>query len=165
MLNNGIYPNEITVSLLVDALGNCKPSRLDEAKALVAKMERDGYIASNNARVATTLIRACARSSDLEGALTAYRAIEIPDVIAFNVLLNSFCEGRRIKMAIDVLNANLLKKEKGLSYIIPDVATFSILISSLLRVGTVEASKAAYKLYKEMRNEWGVIPDTGVVDA
>ena len=165
MLNNGIYPNEITVSLLVDALGNCKPSRLDEAKALVGKMEKDGYIASNNARVATTLIRACARSSDLEGALTSYRAIEKPDVIAFNALLNAFCEGRRIKMAIDVLNANWKKKEKDLSYIIPDVATFTILISSLLKVGTVEASKAAYKLYKEMRNEWGVVPDAGVVDA
>jgi len=165
MLSKRIHPNEITLSLLVDALGNCKPSRVEEAKSLIAKMDVNGFVASDNARVATTLIRACAHSSDLEGALAAYCVIGKPDVIAFNALLNAFCEGRRIRMAIKALNANLKKKEKGSSYILPDVVTYTILISSLLKVGTEEASKAAYKLYKEMRNEWQIIPDTGIVDA
>jgi len=165
MLTKRIEPNEITVSLIVDALGNCKPSRVEEAKALITKMDKDGFVASNNVRVATTLIRACAHSSDLEGALSSYRVIVKPDIIAFNALLGAFCEGRRIRMAIDVLNANLKKKEKELGYILPDVVTYTTIISALLKVGTAEASKAAYKLYKEMRTEWQIMPDTGIVDA
>ena len=120
--------------------------------------------------MSTTLIQACARSSDLEGALTAYRGIEKPDVIAFNSLLNGFCDCGRVKMAIDILNANLKKKKtkttkkKDVKCITPNVATYTILISSLLGIGTSGSSERSFKLYKEMKDEWKILPDPCLID-
>jgi len=165
MLKERVYPNAITIATLVDALGRCKPSRVDEAKALIDKMDADRFVARTNARVSTTLIRACAGSSDLEGALNAYRGIKEPDVIAFNALLNTFCQCGRVKMAIDVLSANLKKKKKEVDCIIPDVVTYTILISSLLEIGTAVASRGSFKLFREMKVEWSIVPDAGLVDA
>lgn len=164
MLSAGVSPNAITISTLVDSLGRNKPSRIDEAKALVDRMHVARFVSKSNARVSTNLIRACARSSDLEGSLTAYRGIRKPDVIAFNALLNAFCENNRVKMAIEILNANLKKKKKG-DCITPDVATYTILISSMLQIGSTASSNGAYSLYKEMRAEWDIIPDTGLIDS
>lgn len=171
MINSGVSPNAITVATLVDGLGKNKPSRLDEAKALIDKMDVDGFVSKSNARVSTTLIQACARSSDLEGALTAYRGIEKPDVIAFNSLLNGFCDCGRVKMAIDILNANLKKKKtkttkkKDVKCITPNVATYTILISSLLGIGTSGSSERSFKLYKEMKDEWKILPDPCLIDS
>jgi pentatricopeptide repeat protein len=165
MLQLGIYPDEITISTLVEAHGICQPPRIKQAKVLIEDAHTHGMVSKNNARVATSLICACANSSDLEGALVAYRAIQYPDVVAFNALLKACCLDRKLKMAIEILNENLKNKQDGTRFISPDVATYTILISSLLAVATVDASKAAYKFYKEMKNVWKIYPDTGLIDA
>ena len=168
MVNAEVYPNAVTISTLVGSLGQCKPHRVEEAKALVERMDADGFVSENNLKVATNLIRAHASSSDLEGALQVYRRIPKPDVIAFNALLNTFCECGRIKMAIEILHDNLKKKKdqkKDVNCIIPDTATFTILISSLLAIGTEAASKASLKLYIQMKDQWEIAPDAGLVDA
>ncbi len=165
MINAGVKPNAVTIATLVDGLGKNKPSRLDQAKALVAKMDSDGYVSKSNVRVSTTLIHACTRANDLEGALKAYRRIEKPDVIAFNALLSGFCDCSRAKMAVNILDANLKKKLKGMDFVNPDVATYTILISALLGIGTPGASERSYKLYKEMKDEWKIIPDPCLIDS
>lgn len=165
MLHLGINPNEITISTLVEALGLCQPSRIEQAKDLVENAHSNGIVSKNNARVATSLICACANSSDLEGALVAYRAIQHPDVVAFNALLKACCWEKKFKMSIEILSNNLENRQNGARFISPDVATYTILISSLLAVSTVDASKAAYKLYKEMKSVWDISPDIGLIDA
>ena len=97
----------------------------------------------------------------MEGALATYRDLKRPDVIALNSLLSGFCDCGRVKMAIDILNNSKKKKDS----ITPDVATYTILISSLLGVGTLDASKASFKLYKEMKNEWKILPDPCLIDS
>jgi pentatricopeptide repeat domain (PPR motif) len=165
MLHLGKHPNEITISTLVEALSLCQPSRIEQAKAIIEHAHSHGMVSKNNMRVATSLISACANSSDLEGALVAYRSIQQPDVVAFNALLKAFCLNGKLKMAIDILNKNLKNRQDGTMFIVPDVATYTLLISSLLAVTTADASKAAYKFYKEMKYIWKIHPDTGLIDA
>jgi len=165
MMNAGIKPNAITITLFVDALGRSIPPRLDKAKALIQKTCNEGIIPFGSPMVSTALIRACGYASDLEGALIAYESISTPDLIAFNALLDTCCRCKQSKRAIQILERNRQMREEGLSYITPDVASYGSIISCLLKVGTPAASNAVKKLYTDMKSEWMIAPDHVLIDA
>jgi len=161
-----VRPNVITEATLIDALGRCKPSRIGEAKELVVKFHQAGLVASGNQRVATALIRACANSLDLDGIQAAYHDIHTPDTIAFNALIEGCCRCGKVRMALETMadnNDSYLNRDKN-GYISPDVVTYTILMSAILKIGTSSASNRALLLYKEMKRVWGIMPDRALVD-
>lgn len=165
MTDNGIKLNAITITIFVEALGRCIPSRLDQAKALVQSTCDEGIIPFGTPMVSTALIRACGNGSDLEGAISAYESILKPDLIAFNALLDTCCRCTNSKRAIQLLERNKQRREDGLSHIIPDVASYGSIIACLLKVGTPAASNAMKKLYNEMKTIWAIAPDHILIDA
>ena len=114
-----VYPNVVTVTLLIDGLANCNPPRCKEAKELVQHLEfslrtkqQQQYkymmnkplhrISLANARIGTTLIRAFGRACDVEAATDAFRRITKPDVVALNALLDACCKSSELKLAFEM---------------------------------------------------------------
>eukprot|EP00804_Cyclotella_cryptica_P019594 CCRYP_014336-RA/>CCRYP_014336-RA protein AED:0.00 eAED:-0.00 QI:94/0/0.5/1/1/1/2/0/1025 len=115
-----IYPNVVTVTLLIDGLANCNPPRCKEAKDLVQHLEftmrvkqkgeystaaSEGYsnqISLSNAKIATALIRAYGRANDIDAATESFRRIAHPDVVALNALLDACCRCSQLKRAFDM---------------------------------------------------------------
>jgi len=164
MMQARIKPNAITVSTMIDALGRCDPPRLNQAKALAAKFDELGYVPLQGARVSTAMIQACGRSNDLEGVVETFGRIAKPDAVAFNTYLDSCCRCGEVKMALDGLKDNAVRSQSEKSFVLPDVATYTVLISTLLKIGNVAASDHTRKLYREMKQLWGIQPDKGLVD-
>ncbi len=159
-----LYPNDITAATMVDALSRCKPPRLDEAKELILELDSKGLVLSSNQRICTALIRACTNALDLDGIESAYSNLQNPDTISFNSLIDGYCRCGKIKKGLEAMaDNNDLYRGEG-KYITPDVVTYTILISAVLRIGTSAASSRALLLYNEMKSIWGIIPDQALVD-
>jgi len=167
MLKSKIKPNSVTVSVVVDALGKCSQPRLAEAKALVAKLSKDDEILEGNERVGTALIKTYTAGGDIDGALQAFRGIRKPDVIAINAFLDACCRCGKVKVAFDTFEhyfgLDSWKTSNG-STLRPDVVTYSILLSALLKKNIPGAAKRAQKLYNEMRDVHRIKPDIALVD-
>jgi hypothetical protein len=65
MMQLGVRPNDVTLSVLVYAVGKCSRSRVKEAKAWVDKLERGNFVPSGNAKLITALVHTC--GGDLKG--------------------------------------------------------------------------------------------------
>ena len=167
MLTKGMCPNDVTLSVFVEAFGRCNPPRIDEARSLVQNFDDEGFVPIRSVKVVTALMRACSYDSDIKGVLSAYSKIEKPDTISFNVLVDSCCRCGQPKLALKLIEEN---QEKSLSrasqarIVNPDVTTFSTLIAALLKVGNTAASSRAQGLYRDMKQFWGIKPDKGLVD-
>ena len=157
-------PNIITVSTMVDALGKCKPSRIDEAKRLIVNLDENRLISSSDRRICTALIRGCANSLDLDGMENTYKRIHEPDTIAFNALIEGYCRCGKIKKALEIIADNNDTCREGGRFVTPDVVTYTILISAVLKIGTSSASQRALLLYNEMKRIWGITPDKALID-
>lgn len=162
MLKRGIRPNSVTISVLVNGLGRCEPPRLAEAKALVQKLRKDGIIAIDDHKVTTALIRTCGAGHDLKGALENFQRLAKPDVVAVNAFLDACCHCEKEKLAFETFK-HFFGDASG-SYISPDVITYTILISALLKQGTPKAMQRTIVLYNEMRKRRGIMPDQALVD-
>ena len=69
------------------------------------------------------------------------------------------------KMKDDSAISNIVDKKSDEAFVLaPDVITFSILISALLKIGSSSAADRARLLYKDMKFSWGISPDNGLVD-
>ncbi|KAL3765145.1 hypothetical protein ACHAWO_004323, partial [Cyclotella atomus] len=117
-----VYPNVVTVTLLIDGLANCNPPRVKEAKELVQHIEftimrsgkqkkgRYGRVSSDGSirispsetRIGTALIRAYGRDYDADSAVNAFRRIAKPDVVALNALLDACCKSNKLKIAFEM---------------------------------------------------------------
>jgi pentatricopeptide repeat protein len=159
-----VHPNVITATTLIDAFGRCKPSRIQQAEDLIVEFEENGYMPANNQRVSTALIRACSNSCDLEGVQRAYKNILLPDTISFNSVIEGYCRCGKVKMALETMADNNDRHHEGGEHIVPDVATYTILMSGILKIGTSSASNRALLLYNEMKRVWGIMPDRALVD-
>jgi len=164
MIKDGENPNAVTIATLVDAFGKCSPPRIEEAKALVKKLDQDGYVTARHPRVATALIRTCSNGLDFEGATLAYQNIVRPDIVALNAYLDACCRCEEIKTALHVFSENTLNFQQGRKFIKPDVISYTVLISSLLNTGKSAASVQAQQLYQDMKRYWGIVPDRGLTD-
>jgi len=190
MIKDGVLPDPITVSAVVEGMGRCVPPRLREARTVLAKLERDGLVSGRNERAGTALIKASARTGDFDGAVAAYRAIDEPDLVAFNAFLDACTRTGRSDAAFEVFKkfvgraAGTSTRAGGRRDVAapesqsssssvatggggikqkPDVVTFTVLISALLKMDTLPARKRVYRMYREMRM-WGIRPDPGLVD-
>jgi len=162
MLKNGVNPNPVTVSVLVDGLGRCEPPRLAEAKAIVIKLQKDGIIADGDLRVTTALIRACGAGNDLKGALENFRQLNKLDVVAVNAFLDACCRCEKAKLAFETFDHYF--GEKSGSMLTPDVITYTILIAALLKQGTPQAMQRTIVVYNDMRKRRDIMPDIRLVD-
>jgi pentatricopeptide repeat protein len=169
MMRDGIQPNEVTVSVIVDAFGKCDRPRIAEAIALVGKLETDGIVAENNTRISTALVQLYGAGKDLAGALMIFRKIRRPDVAAINALLDACVRCSNEKIALETFDFHFRGSSPRQR---PDVISFSIMITSLLKMNYFEASKSARneasksarKLYEEMKFRRRLMPDKALVD-
>jgi len=165
MTKSDARPNALTVSTIVDGLGKCFPPRIEQAKWIVAKLDQDGKVSCQDKRVGTALIHACGDNGDFQGSLEAFSSIAEPDTIALNAFLDACCKCDEVKTALKTFDQTISgagkKKSKALR---PDVISYTILISALLKMGTSPASDRAHVLYEEMKSLWGIKPDIALVD-
>ena len=167
MMKSGIRPNDVTISVLILALGRCHPApRVEEAKALVAKLEANGIVsAPNNQKVATALIRVCRLAGDMDGALEAFQKLRKPDLVAVNTFLDACarCSSDPV-VAVKTFRHYFGGENITSTRLEPDVISYSILICALLKQDTNGSSKEAERFYDEMKNARCIAPDKAMVD-
>jgi len=177
MQSMNIHPNVVTVALVVDGLGRCNPPRCNEARELVLHLERNASlgVSLSNKKIATALIQAYGRANDVDSAMESFTRIASADVVAFNALLDVCCRCDQVKLALDLFKKHAsydlsdkqksaVSTKKGQHSIIPDVVTYTTLISSLLQLKTRAAVKRATSLYSEMKQKLRISPDTILID-
>jgi pentatricopeptide repeat protein len=164
MMKMGVPPNTVTVSTIVHALGRCSTPRVKEAATLVEKLERQKVIPFANAQVTTNLIRTCGIGNDLKGAVTAFRKLKNPDVVAINAFMDACCRCGRVDLAVETFGFYFRKKDGDEQKREADVISYSVLISSFIKSGSYENLQAAQKYYVEMKTESLIRPDNTLVD-
>lgn len=163
MVTKGVRPTVITISTLLECLAKCSSPRIGEATTIVQRFERDGIIPVNDAKVNTAMLRVYGAAKDVKGALDVFRRIEKPDIIAVNAFLGAACRSGELKVAFDTFDHLFGPQKHSRHYLTPDVITFSILMSSQLRLNTVRSVRKAQDLYQDMRSR-RIKPDIALVD-
>jgi len=161
MVRKGVRPTVTTISILLESFAKCANPRISEAKSIVERFEKNGIIPSNHAKVNTAMIRVYGAANDVKGALAVFRRIEKPDIVAVNAFLDASCRSGEQSVAFHTFDH--LFGSDATATMTPDVITYTILISSQLRLNTLPASRKAQELYQEMR-ERGISPDIALVD-
>jgi hypothetical protein len=151
----------------VYAMGKCNPPRVREAKALVDKIERGNFVPSGNAKVITALVHTCGLGGDLKCAVDSFRKLEQPDLVAVNTFLDACCRSNRERLAVEAFDHYFRKtktNDVSKAKLKPDVVSYSVLISALLKKETDESIEHARGLYREMKSMFQIFPDTTLVD-
>jgi len=161
MIDERIMPDANTVAIILDGFGHCVRPRMKEAVTLVEKFENQKIIPKNHIRVTTALIRVCASSHNLDGALKCFRRISHPDVAAINALIDAAVRTGNDNIAIETFGRYF---HGEIPRAVPDVISFSTLIGAYLKKGTFDGSRAARELYHDMRFQRRILPDRGLVD-
>lgn len=159
MLREGIKPNAVTISVMVDAFGRCERPRVVEAKSLVSKLEAQGIISSHSPKIATSLVQLYGVVKDLKGAVESFRSIQTPDTAAVNAFIAACSRCDKDKLAIDTFGHYFRSDTHRLQ---PDVISYSIMITAVLN-NSIEGSSRARKLYEEMRRR-RIVLDNALVD-
>jgi len=160
MVKKGVRPTVKTISILLHCFATCSEARISEATAIVSRLEADGVIPKNHAKVNTAMIKVYGAADDVEGALAVFRRIKEPDVIAVNAFLDAACRCGKTTVAFETFKF-LFGSSK--TRLLPDVITFSILLSSQLRLNSSIGSQKAQATYKDMKDR-GIAPDIPLVD-
>jgi len=166
MVKWGIRPNGSTVSVLIQAMGKCNPPRLEEAFALVRRLESDGIVTERDINVKTSLIHTCGLARQLQHAKTVFSDLQAPDVVAVNAYMDAMCRCGANAEAIGVFHhwfggyRNATGSDR---YLEPDVVSYTIIIDSMLRKRAVSSTRKAQRSYAEMRSR-GVMPDNQLID-
>lgn len=161
MIDQRIMPDSSTVAIILDGFGHCLRPRMKEAVTLVEKLETQKIIPTNHIRVTTALIRVCSSCNNLDGAITCFRRISHPDVAAVNALMDAAVRTGNDEVAIETFSRYF---HGEIPRAVPDVISFSTLISAYLKKGTFDASRSARELYQDMRFQRRILPDKGLVD-
>ena len=164
MIRSGVRPNAVTVSTLISAMGNCSTPRIKEAKILIETLERGKLINPGNPKIVTALIQICGVGDDLAGALEAFRSLKTPDTMAINAFLEVVCRFGREKVALDTFERYFRSPEAVEGSAKPDVVSYSILISCLMKKTRPDYMRRAQELYEEMKAQDRVYPDNFLVD-
>ena len=164
MISKGVRPTLTTVTTLLECFAKCSCPRIGEATAIVQRFEQDGVIPKNDARVNTAMLRVYGAAKDIKGALRIFRSITKPDIVAVNAFLDAACKSGEVKIAFDTFDFLFgPRRPSKYSYLSPDVITFSILMSSQLRLKSVPSARKAQGLYQDMRSRQ-IQPDIPLVD-
>lgn len=160
MMSSGMQPNDITVTVLVDALGHCNPPRVHDACLLVEKCETKKFIKAGNSKVLTALVNAYGKVGDVDGATIAFNKILQPDTIAINSFMDCCCRCGEEKSAFKIFASF----SKNRNQLVPNVISYSIVIDAMLRQPAANSVKRAQLKYEEMKQDWNICPDTVLVD-
>jgi pentatricopeptide repeat protein len=160
MVKAGISPDVITLSVLVDGLGQCPIPRIREAQWLVEHFEQQGVIPTGHPKVITALVRACSRLQDIHPVIQIFRRLENPDTIAVNAFLDACCRCQKDKMAFETFQ-HYFRQRRSIK---PDVISYTVLMSALLKRNTAESIRQLQNLYLEMTMKESIRPDNGLVD-
>jgi len=160
MVKKGVRPTVKTISILLSCLATSSKPTISEATGIVSKLETDNIIPKNHLRVNTAMIRVFGATCDLEGALAVFRRIKEPDVMAVNTFLDAACRCGQSAVAFETFDSIFEDKKSSL---LPDVITFSILLSSQLRLNSSIGSLRALATYKDMKAR-EIVPDIPLVD-
>jgi pentatricopeptide repeat protein len=161
MMERGIRPNDVTVSVIVGAFGKCDQPRTTEAVSLMNTLCVDGFLSRNNVKVATSFVQLYGVDQNLGSALDAFRGIKRPDVAAINSLLHACLRCNNEAVALKTFNYYFQEDSERQS---PDVTSYSTMISFFLKENSSSGSKAARKLYENMKYKRRIMPDTALVD-
>eukprot|EP00980_Cylindrotheca_fusiformis_P028766 scaffold22642_cov134-Cylindrotheca_fusiformis.AAC.21 len=143
MMKRGIRPNVVTVTAILGGFGKCDQPRTVEATSLVNKLRDDGIISRSNIKVATSLIQLYGVDQNLPLALETFRGINVPDVAAVNALLHACVRCNNEVVAWKTFNQYFREGSKRNSW---------------------DGSKAARKLYHDMKYKRRILPDKALVD-
>ena len=161
MIDQRIMPDADTVAIILDGFGHCVRPRMQDAVTLVERLESQKIIPSNHIRVTTALIRVFSSCDNLDGAITCFRRISDPDVVAVNALIDAAVRTGNDKIAIETFSRYFQGETPRA---VPDVISFSTLIGAYLKKGTFDSTRAARELYQEMRFQRRILPDKALVD-
>ena len=190
MIRAGIRPNSLTASSIVRMYGRCLPTPLlNEATAIIQKLTNVGYLEVGDLRVNTEIIIALGNAASsnhddaaniLTKATKIFRGIRGPDTVAMNAFLDTCCRCGAVGSALDVFsgltnevpmtttatNTTAASSSSSMSATIiePNIVTYSVLITSLLSIGSAASAEKARELYTDMKVSWGIKPDRGLVD-
>jgi pentatricopeptide repeat protein len=162
MLSANVRPNAVTVSVLVGALGRSQPPRVDEAKAIVKKLETEGFISGEDPKIATSLVWTFGQAGDFRGAVQAFGKIRTPDTVAINAFMEACYQCECEKTTFDTFEHFFGKGSTGKTQ--PDVVTYSILIRALLTQNSPLLLERIRRLYNEMKTKRRISPDKALVD-
>jgi pentatricopeptide repeat protein len=159
MLQSGVRPNAATVSTIVSALGRCSMPRVDAAKLLVQQLSDQSFLVPGNSQVVAALVQTCGAGRDIAGALEAFKMLENPDTISVNAFLDASCRCGKDELAFQTFE-HYFQKER----LRPDVVSYTIMISSLLKETTSSSVVTAFSWYRAMKMKRNIVADTTLVD-
>lgn len=128
---------------------------------MVQKLDADGVISLQNVKVGTSVIQLQGVTGNLRGALMAFEGIRKPDVTAINALLHACALCKNYVIAHKTFKYYFSEESRRQ---VPDVTSFSSMITCLLRKNSLEGSMGAQKLYENMKYKRRIIPDNALVD-
>ncbi|CAJ1964313.1 unnamed protein product [Cylindrotheca closterium] len=161
MMGKGVRPNANTMAVILGAFGECEEPRVAEAMTLIETLHADRVVSLRNIKVATSIIQLQSAAGDLRGALKAFEGIQKPDVTAINALLHACTLCQNDSMARKTFKYYFSEKSRRQ---VPDVTSFSSIITCLLQKNSLKGSMAAQKLYENMKYKRRIVPDKALVD-
>lgn len=161
MMDQGVRPNANTLSVILGAFGKCEEPRVAEAMALVEKLDADNVISRGNLKIATSIVQLHGVDGNLRAALKAFEEIKNPDVAAINALLHACALCNNDSIARKTFKYYFSEQNRRQ---VPDVVSFSSMITCLLKKNSVNGTLAAQKLYENMKFKRRINPDNALID-
>ncbi|KAL7574830.1 hypothetical protein ACA910_010669 [Epithemia clementina (nom. ined.)] len=170
MMQDGVAPNAVTISTIIDALGRCQQPRVRQARLLMVELRERNLDAASDKRVLTSLLRTYGLGRDIKGVVQTFNQIRLPDLIAVNVFLDACCRSNLGSMALKAFrhffeNNTVAEYQEADRSLIPDLISYSILIPHFLAKSDPQSRAIARELYSSMTKLRAIYPDTGLVDA
>lgn len=175
MMSYGIRPNETTISILIFGLSKCKPHRLDELDSIVTndpllpyylKRKFQMHPTCTNVKISTALLKAFFNTRQYyKMKHFFFHEMQTKDVIALNTFLDITCHSiNDLDLSLNVFQ-NYCVSSPSKKVIKPNVQTFSILISGILKLDqSAFAFERMQTLYQMMKNDFLIEPDLTLVD-
>ncbi|KAG6571044.1 Pentatricopeptide repeat-containing protein MRL1, chloroplastic, partial [Cucurbita argyrosperma subsp. sororia] len=148
MTKNGVQPDEIFLSALIDVAGHA--GKLDAAFEILGEAKTLGL--SVGIVSYSSLMGACSNAKNWQKALELYEDLKSmklrPTVSTVNALITALCDGKQLQMAMDILT-----EMKGLG-LYPNNITYSILTAASERNDDLEI---AIMLLSQAKED-GIVP-------
>ncbi|PPR87963.1 hypothetical protein GOBAR_AA32732 [Gossypium barbadense] len=141
MRKQGIEPNVVTYSILVDA--HCKEGMVSEAEDIIDAMIKRGI--EPNVVTHNALINGHCLQNEMDKARRVFNLmIEMgcaPDIVTYSTMINGYCKAKRLDEAMELFHEI---SQKGP---IPNTVTYNTLVQSMFQLGKVST---ACELFRKM---------------
>ncbi|XVE85092.1 hypothetical protein DITRI_Ditri17bG0064500 [Diplodiscus trichospermus] len=148
MVDEGIGPDEVTLSAALKALSVSSWVSLDSCRMLHCYAIKSGY--ESDIAVSCSLIDAYSRCGHFELSCKVFEALPLPNVFCFTSIINVHARNGTGRECVSLLEAII---QKGL---IPDKVTFLCVLNGCNHAGLVEEGKLVFNL---MKSFYGICPE------